>query len=360
MKIGIVTEPIHLNYGGILQNFALQKVLRDMGHAPVTLDFLPSLSFGRYLLYLAKNLLLYPIPSKRRRIKRYSHFVRRPASVDRFVKGNISLTKPLERYSLKVLRKNGVEALIVGSDQVWRKEYNPFLEDMYLSFAAGYDCRKIAYAASFGVEKWDYPEKLTKSCSRLVSKFDSISVREESACRLIREHLSVDAELVLDPTLLLDGDDYAQLSSSYNVGDEKYVVAYILDATDEKNSFIDYVAASLGAMVKFVTVTGNCECPIDEWLSLIRKAEYVITDSFHGSAFSILFRRQFVAFVNKERGADRFTTLFHGLALENRLVDAVHPDSSVLDSDIDYTEVEPLLASMRKKSIEFLSDVLND
>ena len=360
MKVGIVTEPILLNYGGILQNFALQKVLRDMGHDPVTLDFLPSLSFGRYLLYLAKNLLLYPFPSRRRRIKRYIHFVSRPASVDRFVKDNISLTKPLERYSLKALRKNGVDALIVGSDQVWRKEYNPFLEDMYLSFAAGYDCRKMAYAASFGVEKWDYPEKLTESCSRLASKFDHISVREESACRLCREYLSVDAEVVLDPTLLLYGDDYARVSSSSNAGDEKYVAAYILDVTAEKMSFIDSVAASIGARVKFVTVTGNCECPIDEWLSLIRNAEYVMTDSFHGSAFSIVFRRQFVAFANKERGADRFTTLFRGLGLENRLVDAVHPDSSVLDSDIDYTEVEPLLAAMREKSMGFLLKALND
>lgn len=358
MKVGIVTEPLIDNYGGVLQNYALQKTLIMMGHSPVTFDYLPSLSFGRYLLYLGKNLLLSVVPAKRKHIKPYYHFIRRPEAFQCFVDKYINVTRKVEHYSSRLIKNNKMEALIVGSDQVWRKGYNPELEDMFLKFAQGSNCRKLAYAASFGVEEWEYPSDLTDICKDLAASFGSISVREESGVKMCREYLSVDAELVLDPTLLLRAEDYDELLPESGETKVPYLAAYVLDKNEKKDAFINELAFSKGLAVRYMTVSSESGCSIEEWLSTIRNASFVVTDSFHGSVFSVIYKKQFVSFVNKERGADRFYSTFGRLGLLSRLIE---PDGNVLisrDSAIDYDSVYQSLENLRRKSLDYLSKAL--
>lgn len=358
MKVGIVTQPLYANYGGILQNYALQQVLKEMGHTPVTLDYMPSLPFGRYLLYAGKGLLCSLLPSKRHPIKPYQRFLERPEAIDAFVHNNIDKTETIPGYSQKVLRKNGIEALIVGSDQVWRYAYNAnALEDMYLAFAQGYPCRKIAYAASFGVEKWDYPEERSAKVAALAGLFDSVSVREDSAVDICRRNLGVEARIVLDPTLLLEASYYEKFCHEPDPEEEPYLAAYVLDLNEEKRAYIRAVAESRNLEVRHMTVSDKGE-PVEEWLSAIRNAEFVITDSYHGSLFSIIFEKQFQTIINKERGADRFRTLFSRLGLEGRLLDDIpSKPSSLLPTD--YATVQRELHRLQEESLSFIQESLN-
>lgn len=345
MKIGIVTQPLYANYGGILQNYALQQVLKQMGHDPVTLDYMPSLSFGRYILYAGKGLLCALSPSKRHPIKPYHHFLQRPANIDSFVRSNINLTRTVPEYSRRLLEKNGIEALIVGSDQVWRYSYNShYLEDMYLAFAKDYPCRKIAYAASFGVEKWDYPEVKLLEIKDLIKQFHSVSVRENSAALMCEENLDVKARVVLDPTLLLDASDYECFCARPELNSAPYLVAYVLDKNEEKDALISTTAKERCLRIKEMTVSENGNS-IEEWLTTIKNADYVITDSYHGCLFSLLFNKQFRVLINKERGEDRFLTLFERLGLK--------------DSGLDYGLITSRLDVLRKQSIKFLSENLD-
>lgn len=359
MRIGIVTQPLYANYGGILQNYALQQVLKQMGHDPVTLDYMPSLSFGRYILYAGKGLLCALSTSKRHPIKPYHHFLQRPANIDLFIRSNINLTKTVPEYSRRLLEKNGIEALIVGSDQVWRYSYNShYLEDMYLAFAKDYPCRKIAYAASFGVEKWDYPDAKALEARALIKQFNAVSVREISSAVLIKDNLGTEADVVLDPTLLLEAGDYERFISKPDPSDAPYLAAYILDDNEEKNSYIEALAKAMNLSVKSMTVSAS-GCSIEEWLSTIKNAELVITDSYHGSLFSILFGKQFQTFVNKERGADRFYSLFGQLGLQDRLLESpTLPLAS--QSVIDYSTVSLKLQNLRERSLSYLESALSN
>ena len=343
MRVGIVTQPLYANYGGILQNYALQQVLKRMGHEPITLDYMPSLSFGRYLLYAGKTLLCSFYPSKRHRLKPYSHFLKRPSEIKAFVEGNISLTGTIPYYTERILKKYGIEALLVGSDQVWRYSYNShYLEDMYLAFAKDYDCPKVVYAASFGVEKWDYPEEKTEEARTLIKQFKAVSVRENSAVDLCRDYLGVESTVDLDPTLLLKASDYLRFCSDYS-NEAPYLAAYVLDVTEEKQAFIEKIAKEKGLKVKTMTVS-NSGCSIEEWLSTIKNASFVVTDSYHGTLFSILFEKQFHTFINKERGADRFLTLFAKLGID--------------EDTIDYGTVINQLDNCRQESLAFISESL--
>ena len=352
MRIGIITRPLYANYGGILQNYALQQVLKKMGHTPITLDFMPSLSFGHYLLYLGKNILRHIFHSGAHTIKPYKHYLERPASIDSFVRNYIDKTVTIPKYSKRVLRKYGIDAIIVGSDQVWRYAYNAReLDDMFLAFAKGYPCPKIAYAASFGVEKWDYPGAESSVAKELIKQFNAVSVREYTGKVLCKENLGVDSVVVSDPTLLLDAAEYERFCKKPQTIDVPYLAAYVLDANEEKNDFIRIVAESKNLKIREMTVSDN-GVAIEEWLSAIRNADFVITDSYHGTLFSIIFKKQFLSFANKERGMDRFLTILNALGLQNRLLLDSKCASIPADS-INYDTVSKSLAILRRSSFAF-------
>ena len=358
MKVGIVTQPLVANYGGILQNYALQQVLKVLGHDPVTLNYMPSLGFGRYLLYVGKALLFLPFPSKRHPIKPYRHYLKRPAKVEPFIRDNIVLTKIVPDYSERLLKKYGIEALVVGSDQVWRYSFNShYIEDMYLDFAKDYSCLKLSYAASFGEDEWHYPKDKTDLVKELIKQFKAVSVREQSAAKLCREYLNIDASMVLDPTLLLSSSDYQKFCVEQVPGEEPYMAVYVLDESDDKSSYIEEVSKARCLKVKQMTKSSS-GCSIEEWLATIKNADFVVTDSYHGSIFSIIFEKQFLTLNNKGRGADRFYTLFKRLNLQDRLID---PSLSFqyLDESIDYFSIHAQLQKLREASISYLKSALS-
>lgn len=357
MNIAIVTQPIKSNYGGVLQNFALQYVLRQLGHNPITIDYRDSSPLWFYIGQTIKTMLLAPFPSKRRKITPYRNvFMRSPLIMD-FVHKNITLTKEeMLSYKRSALTKYDIDAIVVGSDQVWRPMYNPgCLYDTFLEFAHGLSIKKIAYAASFGVDNWELTLEQTKRCRELVQDFDAVSVREASGKELCKSFLYVDAVEVLDPTLLLNADDYKAVCSQVPADTNNYICAYILDGSEDKLSVVKTFAKSLGCNLKMFSAHSQLKLSVEEWLAMFRDAKFVITDSFHGSVFSIIFQKPFYSLVNSDRGASRFHSLMDKFNLSSRIITSL---PEVVTSDIDWINVDAKRTQWKTISIDYIKQHL--
>jgi len=309
MKIGILTQPLVNNYGGTLQNYALQQVLKKLGHDPITIDYIPKSSLIDYLLACLKTMFLFFIPSKRRSFRSHPRRKLRNAQFDKFTRTYILTTKTVSRLRNSLIDEYGIDMLIVGSDQVWRPRYNPYVEDMFFKFVKNDNLRRLSYAASFGTDEWEYTPKQTILIRALINKFMAVSVREESGIKFCESNLSVKAQQVLDPTLLLEEADYRTLCKNIPEDKNKYILAYILDVTQDKEEEIARIEDSEKMNVKYCHAENDATLTVEEWIARFRDASYVITDSFHGTVFSIIFGKPFTCLKNSTRGSSRFDTL---------------------------------------------------
>lgn len=311
MKIGILTQPLLNNYGGILQNFALQRILQENGFESITIDYVPPrITLARCVCHWIKSFVLLLLGKKRPFLLNRNP-KKRKASFTEFINQRINKTDLVYKYSDRI-GINRFGTLIVGSDQVWRPLYNYNIKDKFLSFCKNVkNLKRIAYAASFGVDNWEYTPKQTRECSRLAKKFDAISVREESGVKLCKEHLGVNATWVLDPTLLLTKEDYLPICKEVPICNEKYLAVYVLDENEEVTATYEKEAAARGLIVKKFHADSKSTLTVPEWLAMFRDASYVVTDSFHGTVFSIIFGKEFKCIYNKGRGAARFESLMN-------------------------------------------------
>jgi hypothetical protein len=370
MRIGILTLPLHTNYGGILQAYALQTVLERMGHdvcliekkrQPLRLPLWKApLSYGKRII---KNLTGHPYPiCFEQKINREEPLVRQ--NTDKFVNKYIK-RRFVDDFS--EIGKDDFDAIVVGSDQVWRPKYFiDGIENAYLTFAKEWNIRRIAYAASFGTDKWEYSSEQTTSCRRLLKNFDAVSVRESSAVTLCREHLGVDVKRVLDPTMLLSTNDYMKLFDANGTPKSNgNLLCYIIDETPEKMSFVNKIAQERGLIPFRVNskvenliapLQERIQPPVEQWLRGFYDADFVVTDSFHACVFSILFNKPFFVLGNEKRGLSRFSSLLGMFGMENLLV--TNKDLNEKQNDIDWARVMSLLAEEKKKAINFLNENL--
>jgi polysaccharide pyruvyl transferase WcaK-like protein len=270
--------------------------------------------------------------------------------------------------------RNKFEAVIVGSDQVWRPMYSPSILNFYLDFLNDIDSKpiRVAYAASFGVSEWEYPEDVTEKCRPLIKKFDAVSVREKSAVDLCKSKLGITSDWVVDPTLLLDPSDYEELIDQEAENPQKsLVLSYILDVSKDKQQIATAVAEILqtdvfhikpGKSISEVRSNdlGQCIYPkVETWLRSFRDAKFVVTDSFHGTVFAILFNRPFVAVGNSKRGMARFESLLSMFGLEHRLVELEDDiTSDLINEVIDWDKVNGLRERFACESKLFLKNHL--
>lgn len=350
MKVAIITLPLISNFGGILQNFALQQVLKDLGHEPTTIDIDLSPSPLRYLI----RCIHVFIANKGRFVKPDSYG--RNEKVASFIRSNINMTPRVKNYLDKKLDNSEYDAYIVGSDQVWRYSCSkPVIKDVYLRFTERRQCKRIAYAISFGSSTWNYPSYITKSCKNLITKFDGVSVRERSAVDLCSQYLDITPTLVLDPTLLISSDIYLNLCSHIPVR-RNCLVAYLLDNDETKEKLVRKYASLLSLECVFLTEQRDGGITVEEWLAYFRDAKFVITDSFHGTVFSIIFEHDFVAIINPKRGSDRFTSLLGQFSLESRLIDNIN--SEIIQTKINWNNVKERKNELKNYSIKYLTDNL--
>jgi len=374
MKLGILTQPLYNNYGGILQAYALQRVLRNMGHEPITIVFaqperpkwLAYLGWFKRLLlktFTCQSLGIYPPPSENEKNVIRQH-------LQQFIDENIVTTKALN--SVEEIEPYNFDGYVVGSDQVWRPRYSKCITNFFLDFV-GKDKRviKIAYAASFGVDYWEFPPNLTSQCSQLAKGFDAISVREDSGVGLCKKNLGVNAIQVLDPVMLLESQDYFKLISGDSTRSNTGLITYILDKKPETNSVVKAVETRLSLQAlnlfppKRYDEVGSREIdqcvfqPITKWLQAFMDSRFVITDSFHGVILSIIFNKPFVAIGNKDRGMARFDSLQNMFDIKKRFVkNEQDVTNEIITDTMDYGEINMRLNEMRLKSFKFLNSHL--
>lgn len=357
MKIGILTLPLRSNSGGILQNYALQTVLKRMGHEVYTIDRHNDKSFiyrtfswimrlfQHYILRKSVSTSFYLWLSRKEFLKRNQKFVR-------FVNTYISMTEYISsNKKLPTIEKYGFDAVVVGSDQVWIPLYLPWT---FLGFLKS-DVRRVAYAASGLSDKNILLPFLAEGREQL-KKFKGISCRESHGVEICKECFGVDAQHVLDPTLLLTKEEYMQICVNIPEKDP-FLLSYILDENEEKRCFVNKIAKARGLEV--VDFYNLQDLGIEEWLSLFRDAAYVVTDSFHGTAFSINFNKNFISITNKKRGNARFYSLLNMFGLLDRLVDETNLIEFIDLKDIDYNKVNRIKTEEQSKSISYLINVLS-
>lgn len=336
MKIAILTHPLGANYGGILQAFALCKYLQSMGHEVFVLNRNADIPFAKRMIKTIMMSLHHP----RYNNPRYKHLVR-------FVKQHLPFTKPL--YSMAQMtdfvRKNNIQVTIVGSDQVWRAGFAMnYGYDYFLDFPPK-DVTKLSYAASFGLSEWEYTEEQSQIIRHLVNGFKAVSVREDEGVTLCRKYMGVKAEHVLDPTMLLSPDDYSLITSPRIVL-ENYVFVYWLGPVEEKRKAITHAYIKDKKLVDISLRSAEPLIPVEDWLSYIKYADQVVTDSYHGCIFSILFGKQFNICSNASGGYGRLRSLFTMLG--------INPS----DGNINYKSVYERLEIHRRKSYLFIEKAL--
>lgn len=353
MRVGIYTQKLENNYGGILQNYALQYVLESLGHTPITIDFRPRSNYFWYIVSQSKNVLL-KILGKERRITRYKKGPERSSYTQQFIKNNIKTSWRMQFITPFVPYLLRIDCAITGSDQVWRPSYN-ILSYAYLHFVRRKTVLKIAYAASFGVDTWEYSEASTIQCRKWVKEFKAVSVREASGVVLCENFLDVKATHVLDPTLLLHKNVYERLCENVkSLCDRPFLAAYILDLSTEKEALAKEIAKGKGLECIIISAEKDISMTVEHWLSIFRDAEYVVTDSFHGTVFSLIFRKSFNAIINNKRGSSRFESLLSIFDLQNRMID--HETKLYNSEEINWTPIEYTLSLWMKKSINFLKN----
>lgn len=376
-KIAILTQPLKYNYGGILQAFALQKTVNDLGHEVTTIDRqVREVSSTRKVLQYVRNETYYRMVNQRKSFffdKQLNHIYNNTVQ---FICRNINRSEYIDntRDLKNHFHKNNYDAIIVGSDQTWRPIYSPDIYNYFFDFLQDNNkIRKISYAASFGTDKWEFSEVETQKCKKLLQQFDAISVREYSGIDLCNDYLNSTSQIVLDPTLLLKKEDYINVinASGMDLRSVDGIFTYILDKTEHKNQIIKKISSLLNLPVfsnqpeevygdsTSIEIKDYVYPPVEGWLNAFLKADFIIADSFHGIVFSIIFNKNFIAIGNNERGLSRFKSLLKLFNLEDRLVKEEEEFSEDLLFDkIDYEKVNKILDGLRIESIHFLKNNL--
>lgn len=378
MKIGILTQPLDTNYGGLIQNYALQTVLKRLGHEVLTFnwEYKHMVPPDPFLLQIKKGFSKV-INNRLGRNKNFytptlSELALLKENTQQFIDCFISSSRMLKSKQgfIKLAEDFHADGYIVGSDQCWRPLCNRFLYEMFLSFTHGHNIKRMSYAASFGVDSWEYTPEQTKICRELVNQFDMVTVREYSGINLCQEYLNVYATQVLDPTMLLTSEDYAKLINGQNTQQGKgELFCYILDPNPIKERIIQSVSEQLGYESFAIMPQPYNECAsraefesnIDiykypsplQWLRSFMDANMIIADSFHGCVFSIIFNKPFWVIGNKERGNTRFSSLLQMFGLEDRLITDV--EGIDLRKNINWVHVNEIIDQKRNESMGVFS-----
>lgn len=380
MKVVILTLPFHTNYGGILQAYALQQVLIRLGNQPIHLNRAGGggLSFNvkclrilsvikclirKYILRRNDIMILNPFSP---RYTIYKAEYEADEKLRSFIHNNICQTQLLrDSKSLsKYMEQHKDACFIVGSDQVWREEYAPCISDYFGAFFSPQNkTKRIAYAASFGNSMHDISSDKLNECIRALKKFDAISVREESGRNILQSVFSLDAKVVLDPTLLLSDEDYWHIIENKDRNINPGLTSYILDVSNDKQQIVDNVADILNLLHSPLSMhfCGEKIDSVSHWLASIANAQFVVTDSFHGCVFSIIFKKPFIAIANSDRGLDRFYSLLDSIGLRNRLVfsyEEFKRKKNELLEKIDYDKVNRKKQELTADSLYFLQKSL--
>lgn len=367
-KIGIITQHRVVNYGSMLQAYALQEKLVELGCESEIIDYYPE--------RFTPLGMLKRIKEKSDKLKKHlsvrtaariiiipSYFIRFKMFFA-FMKSKMNLTEKVYRTEEELNAEQfDYDVYCTGSDQVWNSGWNEKIEYPYfLSFAPD-SARKISYAASFG--KNELSEDEVEETKALLERYDAISLREISGVAILKGLGIDDAVNVLDPTLLLNGEEWRKISSKRFDNDE-YIFVYNLNRNKVIDDYAENLSKKTGLKVKYISYQLHeafrngkmyCNPKVEDFLSLIDNAKYVVTDSFHATAFSLNFNTEFVI-VYPGKYNTRLQSILEITGLTNRVAKN-NNDLGIIENKIDFTAVNQILDSKREESLDWLNKAVN-
>ncbi len=329
MNVGIITFHSANNYGAVLQCYALSSVLKELGHEIALID----------LPLHEKPVGVRPWLRTKIRSKAFSSFRSDYLPV---------VTAPLY---IK-------DAYIFGSDQIWNLQITKNNYNLFFGSWVNSGIAKISYAASFGLSTWNYPEH-TNSISKELRSFSAIGVREASAVGICSTEFKVDSVKVLDPTLLLENYENVFEKRKHT----KSLACYIFAKNEEKINHIKAIGGKYNLkpilLNDFRLRRGVKSVPfpsISTWLSYLDSSQLILTDSFHCMVFAIIFKKNFIAIPAIPERAGRMLSLLKDLGLESRFFHDIADvqSSNIISDDINYSDVDEKLSSLRERSLAFL------
>ena len=329
-----------MNYGSALVAYAQNKILEDMGYSVLNIHK----GYNSFYPYDETN------------------------KAWQFAKRNYYISRYFERDESCRELNDIAETFIVGSDtQWWWNDVSLTKEHCWLDFVES-SKRKISFSTSFANDTTDIPLETQKRLKYLYSRFDALSVREQSGVKILKEEFGFDSECLVVPTFVVDKQHYDELAGASKRTDTKYILAYILDLTEEKENFLKSVTEKQDlplVLIPRMSYDGTSELvkefkyEIEDFIYLVKNADYVITDSFHGVCFSVIFERNFMAFVNKARGLSRYE-IFYQMKLQNHFfseMDKLNPCLSMIETDWNFCR--SYILKQREKSLAWLNTKLS-
>lgn len=383
MKVALAINYDYHDYGGMLQAFATQRFLTKNGidSDAINFDNLKGDINKRKWRYFLSNIFDLSIVKEKSKLiekklkqksneKLKSGMAERDAAFDEFCKSHFKVSRAFESWEdIAKASRNEYDAVVVGSDQLWLP--SNIMADYYTLNWVPQDVKKIAYATSFGIGS--IPAKYSKIYSHYLKRINYLSARETSGQDIIKKLAGRDVQLVNDPALLLDADGWNEVISNEPLIKEKYVFCYFMGNNPEQRDFVRRLANEKGlkvvALLHLDQYIATDEYYVDiapwhvspaDFVNLVKNAECVCTDSFHGTVFSIIYSRPFFTFKRFNKKASlstntRITSLLTRLGLMDRLVLDMDSKQSF---DIDWKKIQSGVSQFRKASSEYLLNAI--
>ena len=358
----ITTHAAH-NYGAVLQAYALQQALISLGFNNEIIDFKRN-SFQMFdkISFNFSKATLFSIYINFIKFIHYFDMKRNDCRFEDFIQNDLIHTKRYNSIDELNIDPPVADCFIAGSDQIWKAiDNNNFIPAFFLDFGDK-NTRRVSYAASMGL--YDLSAENEKQFIEYINTFKKISVREKDAKKYIEEKTAKKCHVHIDPVFLLDDSEWSKILCGNNISG-KYILCYPLVYNELINISLDKLKALTGYSIVVIAQEGRTKIKGDvyirdagpkQFVTLIKNAEYVLTSSYHGTAFSMIFEKNFYSFITYH-APSRFTNMLNVFGLSNRIVTNI--DDITLDA-IDYTKVNSIKSEQCIQSYDYLKNIMSD
>ena len=347
--VGVIGYWYATNYGSVITYYSLYKAIEDLGYKTVIIDRPDKMNDGEPQTVFSRR------------------FMNKFANVSESYRGN-----EMSKYD------ELCDKFVIGSDQVWTVHAIRLTGYRFFLDFVSDNKTKVSYACSFGQDYFGGLPETRKNVSYLLSRFDGVSVRENTGVEVCKREFNIDADQMIDPIFLKNKEFYEEIAEHSSMKlDEPYVLSYILDPDEDKKKMLLHTEKKMNKKLinildgRYNTFEANNkklnlpntlkDVDEEQWVKLFSKADYVITDSHHGFAMAVLFNKPVICIMNKERGGSRFTSLLGWLGMLDRLVDKTDDLSKkeYLFEPYDYSSVNSVIEEKRQESLAWLKEKLS-
>lgn len=320
------------NYGALLTAYALQNVLKNLGHSSILID----------------------------NSSKFDHLACDNFAVN-FSTNYLDKTKMISKFSDYININDNFPVMITGSDQILRPIATGERLFQYLQGFVDVTSKKITFAASFAVDKkrflMETDVNVIKKMKILMQSFDFVSVREKSGVDICKDLFDVDAEWIIDPVFILNKDIYSNLMTNSTKDYSDRIVSYVLDTNKDYDKAYKYLNTKYGKKIEKIAYSNIL---VENWLQAIKSCKFLITDSYHGMCFAIIFNKPFICISNQKRGATRFESVLDMLDIENQCIESIN---AIYKKDcifkINYEMVNQKIEEEAQKGLNFLKKAID-